>query len=107
MSIPSEIELQISDREDELTATMKTDNDYQIGCQHGFGNGYRIGATEWAGKAQGLVDFIQKALDQHDKNKESLLKEWPQLAGRINEAEFEWINEAKGLLVKYKEVGNG
>lgn len=50
MTLPQEIEKQINEREDELTANMKTGNDYEIGCQNGFGNGYRAGATEWAGK---------------------------------------------------------
>jgi len=69
--------------------------------------GYLAGATEWAGKAQQFADVIQRSLDQHEADKESLLKEWPQLKNKIDDSMMPWINEARQLLAKYKEVTNG
>lgn len=65
---------------------------------------HQAGATEWAGKAQEFASFIQRSLDQHEADKESLLKEWPQLKNKIDDSMLPWINEAKQLLAKYKEV---
>lgn len=48
MTLPPNIQQQISDREDELVKDMKTDNDRQIGYYQGFCAGHEAGATEWA-----------------------------------------------------------
>jgi hypothetical protein len=65
---------------------------------------YIKGATKWAAMAQKLADFIQRSLDQHEVDKEALIKDWPQLKNKIDDSLLPWIIEAKTVLAKYKEV---
>lgn len=59
MTLPKEIQQIIEDRELELTEKMPLTNDHQTGYYQGFSKGYTTGATEWAGKAQGLIDALE------------------------------------------------
>lgn len=80
---------------------------YNLSSQEGERVGYQVGATEWAERAQMFADFIQKSLDQHEIDNAALFKEFPKLKDKIEACSFPWINEARALLAKYKEVENG
>jgi hypothetical protein len=66
-----------------------TDNNDYV---RGYKDGKKAGATEWAGKAQVLVD----ALDQ--------IKNW---SGGTEDAAYRMKVIASDALVKYREVSNG
>lgn len=92
--LPPEIEKQISDRADELTLSMPIDNDYQVGYVQGFIAGHDAGAKEWAGRAQGLVDALEKINEK--------VRHWDDDRGRRIIEQITYP-----ALAKYKEVGNG
>lgn len=54
--------------------------------------GYQAGATEWAGKAQGLVEALEQ------------IKGW---SGGPEDASYRMKVIASDALAKYKEVANG
>ena len=62
------------------------ESEYGRGFRGGYETGHEAGATEWAGKASGLVDALEQ------------LKEG---------APGHTINFIDNALAKYKEVGNG
>lgn len=94
MTLPQEIEQQISDRKDELVKDMKTDNDRQIGYYQGFCAGHEAGATEWAGKAEEQIDA-------------ALHKERNAMQAKITGMETKYLEQIRGLVDALNEIGNG
>jgi len=94
MTLPREIEKQISDRGDELTEKLKTDTPFNIGYIQGFIDGHEARATEWAGKASGLADALQRIIDNTEHED----------YGSIHETCPACI--AQHAIKQYKEVGN-
>jgi uncharacterized protein YwlG (UPF0340 family) len=86
-NLSKETEKQISDRGEKLTENLKTDNPFNTGYVQGFIDGHESGATEWAERAQGLVDALKEA-----KKKLNILH---------NSDAIEIITSA---LAKYREV---
>ena len=86
MTLPQEIQKIIDDRELELTEKMPLTNDHQTGYYQGFSKGYQAGATEWTGKAQCLIDALERIVNGDT--------DYPSLT-------------AMNALAKYKEVTNG
>jgi len=95
MTLPQEIEKQISDREDDLVKDMKTDNDRNIGYYQGFCDGHHVGATEWAGKAKPVLDLLEKMVEEFTGAAEMSDKDYDK----------ELIKKSKAAIAKYKEVG--
>jgi hypothetical protein len=98
MTLPPEIQKQISDREDELIKDMKTDNDRNIGYYIGFCDGHEAGATEWAGKVQGYSNLLSE------------MRDCLSAVLMINDVrplqDSELIEDINNALAKYKEVSN-
>lgn len=62
-TLTPELQKQIEDEALELTAKLRTNNDYSTGYSQGLENGYEKGATAYAGKAQRLADALQDLVE--------------------------------------------
>jgi hypothetical protein len=96
MTLPKEIQQIIEDREIELTEKMPLTNDHQTGYYQGFSKGYTTGATEWAGRAQDLVDALEEIGNGSFPINKTELEEWLLKTKR----------NARNALAKYREVSN-
>jgi hypothetical protein len=95
MTLPKEIQKIIDARELELTEKMPLTNDHQTGYYQGFSKGYQSGATEWAGKAQPIIDISKEIVILFDPARRHVL------------IPSDIILRLSTALAKYKEVSNG
>jgi hypothetical protein len=98
MTLPQDIQKAIDDRELELTEKMPLTNDQQTGYYQGFSKGYQAGATECAGKAQGLVDALQELV-----NLKRIKDQFGKTDEYLNNQPLAWETAANAL-AKYKEA---
>lgn len=86
------------------TLKLSNNNDYQIGYEKGMEKGIEIGATEWAGKAQGLVNMLETTISILSAFIEPAL--WNQEISNEQRILINTRKEIETALTKYKEVSN-
>jgi flagellar biosynthesis/type III secretory pathway protein FliH len=86
-----------TNKRDEQLRERSKDYGRRLAFLDGYEEGHNAGATEWAGKAQGLVDALDKIYNGPFPINQTELEEWLLHTKR----------DARAALAKYKEVGNG